>query len=82
VYGQRKDDIDNYIAGEAQASRLLVSKNNPNSNIQPGDELPTIVVIRADLSTTFKKLNRLIRTCQDNGFRHFAMKATNKEPDQ
>jgi biopolymer transport protein ExbD len=76
VYGVKKD-IDSYIASEAQASLLTARKTNPD--IKQGDDLPTTVVIRADRSTPFKKLNRVIRACQDNGFRNFAMKAMNKE---
>ena len=40
-----------------------------------GNELPTTVVIRADRATPFGKLNRVIKACQDNGFRSFALKA-------
>ena len=72
VYGVTKD-IEPYIAGEAQASLLAARKKNPD--IKQGDDLPTTVVIRADQGTTFKKLNRVIKACQDNGFRNFAMKA-------
>ena len=45
------------------------------------DELPTLVVIRADQDTPFKYLFRAIKTCQDNGFRNFAMKAMNKSKE-
>jgi biopolymer transport protein ExbD len=70
-------DIPGYIAAAAQASRLAASRTNPN--LKPGDELPTTVVLRADKSTTFDLLNRVIKTCQDNGFRKFALKAMDKE---
>ena len=43
-----------------------------------GDELPSIVVIRADKATPFRLLNRVISTCQEYGFRNFALKAMNK----
>jgi biopolymer transport protein ExbD len=76
VYG-RTMPIDNYIRGEAMASLFAARKENPA--LQVGDELPTTVVVRADRSTTFKLLYRVIKTCQDNGFRHFALKAMNKE---
>ena len=36
-------------------------------------------MIRADRATPFKMLNRVIKACQDNGFRKFALKAMNKE---
>jgi biopolymer transport protein ExbD len=75
VYGQPKD-IDSYIAGEAQASLLAARRENPE--IKPGDELPTTVVVRADRATPFHLLNRVIKACQDNGFRRFALKALNR----
>jgi biopolymer transport protein ExbD len=75
VYG-RPRDIDSYIAGEAQASLLAARAKNPN--IEPGDELPTTVVIRADRATPFHLLNRVIRACQDRGFRNFSLKAMDR----
>jgi biopolymer transport protein ExbD len=75
VYGQPKD-IERYIATEAQASLLMARYNHPE--LQPGDELPTTVVIRADQATPFTLLNRVISTCQKNGYRRFSLKAMNK----
>jgi biopolymer transport protein ExbD len=54
------------------------------ARIQSGDneavqDLPTTVVIRADRATSFKMLNRVIKACQENGFRKFALKALEKE---
>jgi biopolymer transport protein ExbD len=72
VYNTPKD-IDSYIAGEAQASLLAARQRNPN--LQPGDDLPTTVVIRADRATPFHLLNRVIKACQDHGFRNFSLKA-------
>jgi biopolymer transport protein ExbD len=76
VYGVEKD-IESYVAGEAQASLLSARRNNPE--LRTGDELPTAVVIRADRTTPFKLLNRVIKACQDNGFRKFSLKAMDKE---
>lgn len=76
VYGVPKS-IDSYIAGEAQASLLKARQTNPK--LEPGAELPTTVVIRADRATTFKLLNRVIKACQDNGFRRFSLMAMDKE---
>ena len=45
------------------------------ADLEAGQELPTTVVIRADRATPFKMLNRVIKACQDNGFRKFALKA-------
>jgi biopolymer transport protein ExbD len=78
IFGHVKADIENYIAGEAVASRLAAKKEN--RDFKDADDLPDKVVVRADRATTFKMLNRVIKACQENGYRNFAMKATNKEP--
>jgi biopolymer transport protein ExbD len=74
VYGIPKD-IESYIAGEAQATRWAF---RPKLDLHPGDELPSMVVIRADAATPFTLLNRVIKACQDNGYRRFALMAINK----
>jgi biopolymer transport protein ExbD len=76
VYG-RQQPIKEYIAREAVASRMGAKRNQPD--IQAGDDLPTTVVIRADRTAPFKMLNNVIRECQANGFRKFALKAMTKE---
>jgi biopolymer transport protein ExbD len=76
VYGTKRN-IEEYIAGEAVVSRL--SARRKNIKIEPGEELPTTVVIRADRSTPFYLLNHVIQACQQNGFRSFALKAMTKE---
>jgi biopolymer transport protein ExbD len=76
VYGEYKE-VDKYIANEAFVSLIKARAANPK--LQPGDELPTNVVIRADRAVPFKLLNHVIKTCQDRGFRRFSLKAMNKE---
>jgi biopolymer transport protein ExbD len=76
IYNIERADIEDYIAGEAQASSLKAKAANPNYKV--GDELPTTVVIRADVGTRFSLLNRVIKACQDRGFRKFALKAMNQ----
>ena len=73
-------DIGNYMAGEAQVDLIKLRDKNPE--IKLGDDLPSIVVIRADRSTRFALLNRVIQACQANGYRNFAMKAMNKEAEE
>ena len=60
-------------AGPTRAARI--ASDNP----QAEPDLPTTIVIRADRATSFKMLNRVIKACQDNGYRKFALKALNKE---
>ena len=76
VYG-RSRPIKEYIETEAMAARIEARHTHPG--IQPGEDLPTTVVIRADRSTPFKMLNNVIRECQTNGFLKFSLKAMNKE---
>jgi biopolymer transport protein ExbD len=77
IYGRPIKDIEGYIAKEAHASKIAARVASTDGDV--GDELPTTIVIRADRATPFKMLNRVIKACQDNGFRKFALKAINKE---
>ena len=78
VYGIEKD-IKTYLATEARMSALKEKVRNPDYKV--GDELPGTVVIRADKSTPFHMLNFVIKTCQDQGYRRFALKAMSKEEE-
>jgi biopolymer transport protein ExbD len=75
VYGVSRD-VQPYIADEArQEEARLKSKGTP---LKAGEELPTMVVIRADRTTPFKLLNEIIKTCQKHNYRRFALKAMNR----
>jgi len=75
VFGKHLN-LEKFIQTESQAARLTARREN--ANFGDSDELPTLVVIRADQKTPFKHLFKAIKTCQDNGFRNFALKAMNK----
>jgi biopolymer transport protein ExbD len=77
IYGRTIKDVENYIAREASASRLAARIESPES--EAAQDLPTTIVIRADRATSFKMINRVIKACQENGFRKFALKAMNRE---
>ncbi|HEV3344638.1 MAG TPA: biopolymer transporter ExbD [Pirellulales bacterium] len=77
VFGVEKD-IDRYIATEAQVSRLT-ARLNPSE--KGDDDLRTIVVVRADRATPFHLLNRVIKVCQEHGFRRFSLKAMNRKEE-
>jgi len=69
-------DVRTYIADEARQEEVrLKAKNTP---LKPGEELPTMVVIRADRATRFNLLNEIIKTCQQHNYRKFALKAMNR----
>ncbi len=75
IYGVPRD-IPTYIKAEAKAS--FESAKRENSKFDKKDDLPTTVVVRADKQTPFSLLNVLIKSCQENGFRKFALKAMDK----
>jgi biopolymer transport protein ExbD len=76
VYGSVKDP-DRFLAVEATATRKHLEVEG--KKIKPGDELPTLVVVRADLGTPFDLLNKVLTECQKQGFRKFALRAMNRE---
>ena len=67
------DQIPGFVAREAQVNRLAVRRTTPNFTDE--DDLPTVVIVRADKDTPFSKLSKIIKICQDNGFRNFAFRA-------
>lgn len=69
-------DIGPYLKAEAKMARLEAKRKS--SGFKDTDDLPTTVVVRADKDTPFSLLNLVIKNCQDNGFRKFALKATDK----
>lgn len=71
-------DLDSFVRIQSQAT--LVANHMTQADLEGGGELPTTVVIRADRDTPFAKLNRVIKACQESGFRKFALKAIDKEP--
>jgi biopolymer transport protein ExbD len=77
IYGRTIQDVGRFIATEATSRRIVAKIESGQQEF--ADELPTMVVIRADRATSFKMLNRVIKACQENGFRRFALKALNKE---
>jgi biopolymer transport protein ExbD len=77
VFGADKD-IERYIATEAQVSRLAAKRNHAEDK---DDSLRTIVVVRADRATPFHLLNRVIKVCQEHGFRRFSLKAMNRKEE-
>jgi len=75
VYGVPRE-VQSYIADEArQEEARLKTKGTP---LKAGEELPTMVVIRADRATRFNLLNEIIKTCQQHNYRKFALKAMNR----
>jgi biopolymer transport protein ExbD len=70
-------DIDAFVRIQSQAT--LRANHMTPADLEAGGELPTTVVIRADRGTSFGSLNRVMKACQESGFRKFALKAVEKE---
>lgn len=75
LYGKEMD-LRTYITDEARAEVAKVQKKN--AAFQAGQELPTMVAIRADRRTSFRVLNDAIKTCQEFGYRKFSLNAMNR----
>ncbi len=71
-------NIENYLRNEAEAT-MLAFHLTPDDVVN-GKGLPTTVVIRADRATPFKMFHRVIKACQESGFRSFALKSLSKDP--
>ena len=69
----RTQSIREFLKDEAGA--VLLSERRFHPELEFGQELPTLVVIRADRATKFHDSIRVIHACQEFGFRQFALKA-------
>jgi len=78
VAGVAQEDIERYIGQEAGVSRAYARVRGKLPRGDDENALSTIVVVRADRATPFQLLNRVIATCQKNGFRRFSLKAMNR----
>ena len=67
------------VSRPSRAMAALIGAKRSQPDLEFGQELPTTVVIRADRTTPFKSLNKVIMECQQNGFRKFALKAMSRE---
>jgi len=70
VFGQRKE-LESYMAKEASMARRKLQLEG--KKVKAGDELPTLIVVRADRKTPFDRLNNILTECRKNGFRNFAL---------
>ena len=74
-YGQ-KIDVERFISKEARLLReQLRIRGTPIEN----GEFPVSVTIRADRSVSFHLVNQVLKVCQDQGYRQFALSAMSHE---
>jgi biopolymer transport protein ExbD len=60
-----------------QAKLIKLNLEAAGKKLDASGSLPTTIVLRADRETSFSSLFGLIKACQSNGFRKFALKAMN-----
>jgi biopolymer transport protein ExbD len=60
-----------------QAKLIKLNLEAAGKKLDATGSLPTTIVLRADRDTSFSALLSLIKACQSNGFRKFALKAMN-----
>jgi biopolymer transport protein ExbD len=60
-----------------QADLVKLNIKASGQKLDASGALPTTIVLRADKEATFSSLLGLIKACQSNGFRKFALKAMN-----
>ena len=60
-----------------QADLIKLNLKAAGQKPDPSGSLPTTIVLRADKETSFSSVLGLIKACQSNGFRKFALKAMN-----
>jgi biopolymer transport protein ExbD len=78
VYNNPIDNIEKYIRREGIQS--CKDQKVTREEIERGEaELKERVIIRADRDTPFAYVNRVVKACQDEGYRKFAFKALSKE---
>ncbi|RLS59384.1 MAG: biopolymer transporter ExbD [Planctomycetota bacterium] len=81
VQGQVKSygksvEVDTFVPHEARLVRMhLKALGTP---LGDADELPIPVIIRADKTTNFEHIIRIIRLCQAHGYRQIALSAMNR----
>ena len=78
MYGNEQDPAT-FVRKEAHEARLKLEMSG--KKVKKDEELPTLVVVRADLGTPFELLNKVLTECQSQGFRKFALRAMTKPED-
>jgi biopolymer transport protein ExbD len=72
----KKIDVEQFITKEARVLKnQLQILGTPIEN----GELPVPVIVRADRSAPFHLVNRILKLCQDQGYRQFSLSAMTRE---
>ena len=76
VYG-RAVEIEAVVAQESRYTKEQLEA--AGTEIDPAKGLPVPVVVRADREVPFRELNRVIKVCQQHGYRQFSLSAMTRE---
>ena len=79
VDGVVQENPFGYIEQEAKSCLRTAQAENPR--LTANDELPTIVVIRADVNTHVDSVNSIVSLCQKKHFKRFSFRALNRKGD-
>ena len=72
----KKIDVEQFITKEARVLKnQLQILGTPIEN----GELPVPVIVRADRSAPFHLVNRILKLCQEQGYRQFSLSAMTRE---
>lgn len=75
AYG-RVVDIERFVQREANLTREQIKTMGLKAD---NGEFPASVIIRADRAATFHVVNRVLKICQDQGYRQFSLNAMSAE---
>lgn len=79
VDGMEQKDPTAYIQQEARVCLKTAQAENPK--LTANDELPTIVVVRADVNTHVDAVNTIVTLCQKQRFKRFSFRALSRKGD-
>ena len=69
VFGVKRDDVEKYFRNEGASAKTIALRENPA--YQPGQELPTTVVLRIDEACDYGAIDGIVRLAQSHGFLKF-----------
>ena len=70
-------EFEKVLNKEAKLAQSKARQKNPKFNPE-NDDLPTVVVVRADKEIPFRLLKNVLDKCQAKGYRKFSLKAMNQ----
>ena len=71
--GEHFTTLDDVSAEAWWAEQAATRRNGQETLGGPADELPTVVVVRADRSATYGAVRRVLTAAQSRGFAHFSL---------